>query len=97
MIIWATFAMLITATPIFTWRHMLRQAKKNPADAPPEAVVPAQVPAQASARTQYQPQPLPTAPHAPVQKPSWADSHTHDEGNDQTMQIALGGLGGRKE
>ncbi|EDY54437.1 MULTISPECIES: cellulose synthase catalytic subunit [Streptomyces] len=97
MIIWATFAMLITATPIFTWRHMLRQAKKKPADAPPEAVVPAQVPAQASARTQYQPQPLPAAPHAPAQKPSWVDSHTHDEGTDQTMQIALGGLGGRKE
>ncbi|MFF1725228.1 glycosyltransferase family 2 protein [Streptomyces sviceus] len=97
MIIWATFAMLITATPIFTWRHMLRQAKKKPAGAPPEAVVPVQVPAHASARTQYQPQPLPAAPHAPAQKPSWADSHTHDEGKDQTMQIALGGLGGRKE
>ncbi|MFF1309104.1 glycosyltransferase family 2 protein [Streptomyces sp. NPDC058307] len=98
MITWATFAMLITATPIFTWRHMLRQAKKKPATAPQETVVPAQVPA----HQQYQPQPLPAAQHAPAQhapadKPSWADSNTHDEGNDQTMQIALGGLGGRKE
>ena len=32
-----------------------------------------------------------------VASPGFIDSHTHDEGNDQTMQIALGGLGGRKE
>ncbi|WP_328747733.1 glycosyltransferase [Streptomyces sp. NBC_00285] len=92
MITWAIFAMLITATPILTWRHMLRQAKKKAAAGPPAAVVPAQVPAQ----PQYQPQPLPTQ-HAPAHKPTWADSNTRDEGNDQTMQIALGGLGGRKE
>ncbi|MFH0518691.1 glycosyl transferase, partial [Streptomyces sp. M41] len=29
MIIWATFAMLITATPIFAWRNMLRQPKRK--------------------------------------------------------------------
>ncbi|WP_329243558.1 glycosyltransferase family 2 protein [Streptomyces canus] len=102
MIIWATFAMLITATPIFTWRHMLRQAKKKPAaaaEAPQGPVVPAQIPAQ------YQPQPLPAqqaqAPHAPAHKPTWAAGSNPgtagDGGNDQTMQIALGGLGGRKE
>ena len=42
----------------------------------------------------------PTHGHAPARKPSWASSHTshtsHETG-DQTMQIALGGLGGRNE
>jgi cellulose synthase/poly-beta-1,6-N-acetylglucosamine synthase-like glycosyltransferase len=98
MIIWATFALLITATPIITWRHMLRQAKKKPAavaEEPQGTVIPAQ----------YQPQPLPAqhtqAPHAPAHKPTWAAASNPgtagDGGNDQTMQIALGGLGGRKE
>jgi hypothetical protein len=99
MIIWATFAMLITATPIFAWRYMLRQEKKKPAAhaAPPggqQDAAPAAGPA-----VPYQPQPLPShaTPHAPhgQQKPTWAASGSG--GNDQTMQIALGGLGGRKE
>lgn len=104
MIIWATFAMLITATPIFAWRYMLRQEKKKPAAAVPAQPAPAQ-----HAPYQSEPQPLPTqhashaphaahgqhAPHAPQRKPSWAASGS--SGNDQTMQIALGGLGGRKE
>ncbi|MFF0018759.1 glycosyltransferase family 2 protein [Streptomyces sp. NPDC005374] len=96
MVIWAIFALLITATPILTWRHMLRQARRKQAGGAPAAVVPAQVPAQ----PQYQPQPLPTQ-HAPAHKPTWAAaSHSGtagDGGTDQTMQIALGGLGGRKE
>src|SRR4051812_45276330 len=106
MIIWATFALLITATPIITWRHMLRQAKKKPAavaEEPQGPVTPAQIPAQIPA--QYQPQPLPAqhapAPHTPAHKPTWAAAANPgtagDGGNDQTMQIALGGLGGRKE
>jgi hypothetical protein len=81
---------------------MLRQAKKKPAaaaEAPQGPVVPAQIPAQ------YQPQPLPAqhapAPHPPAHKPTWAAGSNPgtagDGGNDQTMQIALGGLGGRKE
>jgi hypothetical protein len=100
MITWAIFAMLITATPIFAWRYMLRQEKKRPA-----AIVPAQpAPAQPAAyQPEPQPQPLPAqhtphaghTPHAPQQKPSWAASS--GSGTDQTMQIALGGLGGRKE
>ncbi|MFC8361728.1 glycosyltransferase family 2 protein [Streptomyces griseorubiginosus] len=102
MITWATFAMLITATPILTWRHMLRQTRKKSAGASPQTVVPAQMPAHAEARAPYhqpqpQPQPAAAAPHAPAQKPSWAETHTQDEGKDQTMQIALGGFGGRKE
>ncbi|MGX1369780.1 hypothetical protein RKD19_005139 [Streptomyces canus] len=59
MITWATFAMLITATPILTWRHMLRQAKKKPAasaEQPQGPVVPAQTPA-------HQPQPMPGPAH----------------------------------
>ncbi len=83
MITWATFALLITASPILAWRYMLRQEKKKkkppvlPAE-PQDAVPP--------------PQALPVA-HGPQQKPSWAASNS----GEQTMQIALGGLGGRKE
>ncbi|MFH0518861.1 glycosyl transferase, partial [Streptomyces sp. M41] len=102
MIIWATFAMLITATPIFAWRYMLRQDKKRPAapvpgnTGPQEAVPQAGPTGQSGPVGQYQPQPLPAhnASHAPHHKPSWAASGS---GTDQTMQIALGGLGGRKE
>jgi len=82
MITWATFALLITASPILAWRYMLRQEKKQPPALPAEprdAVPP--------------PQPVP-ATHVPQQKPSWAASATNSE---QTMQIALGGPGGRKE
>jgi hypothetical protein len=92
MIIWATFAMLITAFPIFVWRHELRQAKKRPAasgareTAEPHRTQPLPIPQQ------------PSAPHAPQPRPHWADADGgNGGGNDQTMQIALGGLGGRKE
>jgi cellulose synthase/poly-beta-1,6-N-acetylglucosamine synthase-like glycosyltransferase len=107
MIIWATFALLITASPIFAWRHSLREARKKPALAAPAE--PHTRPEDAAPAGPYQPQPLPVrdapygAPgthgahgaHTPQQKPSWAASP--DGGSDQTMQIALGGLGGRKE
>ncbi|MFF7825965.1 MULTISPECIES: glycosyltransferase family 2 protein [Streptomyces] len=101
MIIWATFALLITASPMFAWRHELRKAKKQPpvVAAEPEPRVPSQQPAPeqaygAQAYGAHAPH-APHAAHAPQQKPSWAASS--DGGNDQTMQIALGGLGGRKE
>lgn len=107
MIIWATFATLITATPIFAWRHMLRQERKKPpapAQEPREAA-PAAPMAPAAPAGPYEPQPLPTqrtpAQHAPQHKPSWAAASNTSGGTgstgDQTMQIALGGLGGRKE
>lgn len=98
MITWAVFAMTITALPIFAWRYMLRQDKKKAAAAaelqgsmvaPPEA-----------APAPFAPPPTPHAPHAPhapQHKPSWAASGSGSGGSDQTMQIALGGLGGRKE
>jgi hypothetical protein len=98
MIIWATFAMLITAFPIFVWRHELRQARKKPAarhareTAEPHRTQPLPIP-------QQQPVPQqPSAPHAPQPRPTWAgaDGGTGG-GNEETMQIALGGLGGRKE
>jgi hypothetical protein len=99
MIIWATFALLITASPIFAWRHSLREARKKPAAAAPAE--PHTQPEDAAPAGPYQPQPAQDAPygahgaHTPQQKPSWAASP--DGGSDQTMQIALGGLGGRKE
>ncbi|MEU6541800.1 glycosyltransferase family 2 protein [Streptomyces sp. NPDC046859] len=102
MIIWATFAMLITATPIFAWRYMLRQEKKKPAAHAARSAGSGQQDAAPAAgpAVPYQPQPLPShaTPHAPhgQQKPTWAASGGGG-GNDQTMQIALGGLGGRKE
>jgi hypothetical protein len=117
MITWATFALLITASPIFAWRYALRKAKKQPPtpglpqQQGPGAPAPAHQPqpAQYAPHGQY-------APHAPYgqhgqhgsgHKPSWAASGSGtgsaqgsaapDAGNDQTMQIALGGFGGRKE
>ncbi|MFB7075705.1 glycosyl transferase, partial [Streptomyces sp. NPDC056290] len=112
MVIWATFALLITAAPMFAWRHGMRQDRKKPgahaggrqpdaAEAPRTQELPQQYPAQQH------------APHQPQARPSWAGSHGApggsggpegpggpgggNPGNDQTMQIALGGLGGRKE
>ncbi|MET7775197.1 glycosyltransferase family 2 protein [Streptomyces mirabilis] len=96
MITWACFALLITASPIFAWQWALRQAKKKPTAAPasPEETVP--LPAQASAPQQEQHTPhAPHAPHAPQHKPSWAAAQEQGggsgAGNDQTMQISLGG------
>jgi hypothetical protein len=89
--------MLITAFPVFTWRHEMRQEKKKPAASTP--VQPQE--AEASVPHQTQPRPLPRrqrAPHTPQHKPTWAASDGGTEGgNDQTVQIALGGLGGRRE
>lgn len=95
MITWACFALLITASPILAWQWALRQAKKKPTAAPasPEETVP--LPAQASAPQQEQHTPhAPHAPHAPQHKPSWAaqgQGGGSGAGNDQTMQISLGG------
>ncbi|MCN9239298.1 glycosyltransferase [Streptomyces sp. RY43-2] len=75
MITWASFALLITASPVFVWRWTLRQEKKRPApaiaDEPRDTAVP----------------PPQTAAHAPVRRPSWA-GHA---GTEQTMQIVAGG------
>lgn len=65
MVIWATFALLITAAPMFAWRHGMRQDRKRPGahaagqrrDATPAAGVP--VPQQ-------------HAPHQPQPRPHWA-------------------------
>jgi hypothetical protein len=113
MIIWATFATAITATPIVVWRLTLRQEKKKLAAGPaePQDAVPVPqpfVPAQPTPQAPHgsQPSHAPHAPHsthAPQHKPRWAASggtgggSVGSEGNDQTMQIALGGHGGRKE
>ncbi|MET7478221.1 glycosyltransferase family 2 protein [Streptomyces sp. NPDC005648] len=99
MITWATFALLITASPIFAWQYTLRKAKKEP------SVPVYEEPQDAPLSVPYQPRPLPaqhTPAHGTAQKPSWAASNEGpdgqgDSGNDQTMQIALGGFGGRKE
>ncbi|WP_447037656.1 glycosyltransferase family 2 protein [Streptomyces sp. DSM 118878] len=97
MITWATFALLITAAPIFAWRWGMRQDKKKPrSDAgpgasgpPPETDPRVPLPRDATAPLPQAQPPVPphgrpAAPHAPQQKPSWASP-------DQTMQISLGG------
>ncbi|MFJ8827329.1 glycosyltransferase family 2 protein [Streptomyces sp. NPDC102467] len=79
MITWACFALAITALPIFVWRYMLRQDKKKPK---PPAAGPLDAP--------LPPQPAAQPHSVPQQKPSWAaDQRTG--GNDETMQISLGG------
>jgi hypothetical protein len=93
MITWACFALLITASPIFAWRYTLRQEKRKPT---PAAATPTAEPQDAV--------PAPYAAHLPLARPAWAGGEQHgDRGADrageseQTMQIALGGLGGRNE
>jgi hypothetical protein len=62
MIIWASFATLITATPIFVWRHMLREEKKKR-------------PARHRGGQPSQPAPAPAVDHAPQAKPSWGEQN----------------------
>ncbi|MFF3915057.1 glycosyltransferase family 2 protein [Streptomyces sp. NPDC001852] len=86
MITWACFALLITASPILAWRYTLRQEKKRPKPAAPAPAV-------------AEPQdavPAPYAAHLPPKRPTWADGGRGGQ-DEQTMQIALGGLGGPKE
>src|SRR5690606_15198650 len=108
MVIWATFALLITAAPMFAWRHGMRQDRKKHGAHAAGQPAPAHPAAPPPAMPQQQ-----HAPHTPQTGPSWAGSHGApggsrgpegpggtgggNPGNDQTMQIALGGLGGRKK
>ncbi|MFJ5152284.1 glycosyltransferase family 2 protein [Streptomyces sp. NPDC088353] len=104
MITWATFAMLVTAAPIFAWRWTLRQERRRQASAAaapePRDGVPAH-PHRAHTPAQGMPVPVAEVPpgHAPGsaerQGPSWAG--TDGTTGEPTMQIALGGLGGHKE
>ncbi|MEU7646669.1 glycosyltransferase family 2 protein [Streptomyces huasconensis] len=59
MIIWASFALLITAAPVFAWRWGMREERRKAAPLPP-------VPAPPQGRR--------PAPHAPRPRPSWASS-----------------------
>ncbi|MER6069450.1 glycosyltransferase family 2 protein [Streptomyces sp. NPDC001817] len=85
MITWACFALLITASPIFAWRYTLRQEKRKQK---PAATAPVAEPQDAV--------PAPYAAHLPLNRPTWADGGRGGQ-DEQTMQIALGGLGGPKE
>ncbi|MGW2646565.1 glycosyltransferase family 2 protein [Streptomyces sp. NPDC001393] len=89
MITWACLALLITASPVFAWRYTLRQEKKQPQSAAP-------APAVAEPRDAV---PAPYAAHPPLKRPTWAAGADGERGgqDEQTMQIALGGLGGPKE
>ncbi|OON76981.1 glycosyltransferase family 2 protein [Streptomyces tsukubensis] len=97
MLIWASFALLITAAPVFIWRWTMRQDSRDRKKALPGAApshMPAPAPAVQGPPAQPRPSPPPPpgvppgrGPHAPRTKPAWAAS----EEPDQTMQIALGG------
>ncbi|MFG3205511.1 glycosyltransferase family 2 protein [Streptomyces sp. NPDC048192] len=83
VITWASLALLITASPILAWRYTLRRERGRPTPAPePQDAVPAAY-----------------AAHPPLQRPAWAAGTDGERAaeNEQTMQIALGGPGGRKE
>ncbi|MFG2945545.1 glycosyltransferase family 2 protein [Streptomyces adustus] len=103
MVVWASLALLITASPILAWRYTLRRTGKQTAAAAPEprdAVPPQATPAGPhTAHGPYAPHgshgpPGPHTAHGPAPRPSWA---APSGSGDQTMQIALGGPGGRKE
>ncbi|WP_223774804.1 cellulose synthase catalytic subunit [Streptomyces sp. 135] len=92
MIIWASFALLITAAPVFAWRWGMRQERKESetpresgTSGPPPGAGPT-FPQQRDQRydQRYDQQRDTAAPHAPRPKPSWASS-------EQTMRISLGG------
>ncbi|QIP86336.1 glycosyltransferase [Streptomyces sp. Tu 2975] len=78
MITWASLALLITAAPIFAWRHGIATEKKkrrrrHAGDRPPAG-------------------PGSGGPHVPQQRPRFADPRPGPGATtDQTMQIALGG------
>ncbi|MFJ2732994.1 MULTISPECIES: glycosyltransferase family 2 protein [unclassified Streptomyces] len=104
MVTWAIFAMLVTAAPIFAWRWTLRQERRRRATASAAPQPPAAVPAHPHrAHTPAQGTPVPAAEVPPGQGPgnagrqgpSWAGKDAAT--GEHTMEIALGGLGGRKE
>ncbi|MFJ3244166.1 glycosyltransferase family 2 protein [Streptomyces sp. NPDC086782] len=104
MVTWAIFAMLVTAAPIFAWRWTLRQERRRRATASAAPQPPAAVPAHPHrAHTPAQGTPVPAAEVPPGQGPgnagrqgpSWAGENAAT--GEHTMEIALGGLGGRKE
>ncbi|MFB7503288.1 glycosyltransferase family 2 protein [Streptomyces broussonetiae] len=87
MITWAGLALLITASPIFAWRYTLRQERRGPGRAAGAAEPQDAVPA---------PRPAPLL----RQRPSWAgagQAARRAGDTEQTMQITLGGPGGREE
>ncbi|MCZ9337011.1 glycosyl transferase, partial [Streptomyces sp. TRM76130] len=73
MIIWAAFALLITASPMFAWRHQMRQAKRSAAQEAPVAPEPPPPPSAPAAAPAAAPAPQEPArregPHAPQQRP----------------------------
>jgi len=86
MVTWASFALLITASPVFVWWYTLRRERKQPAAGAPGPGEP-----EDAGPAEY-------APHAPRQRPAQTASSGGPAGeNDQNERIALGGLGGRKE
>ncbi|HET9383130.1 MAG TPA: glycosyl transferase, partial [Streptomyces sp.] len=105
MIVWAAFALLITATPVFAWRHGLRREKKERKGPKGQQGVsrrrggkrPAARPSHAARGPQAPRAPQsPAAPHMPQQRGA-RTVPAEQPPSEQTMQITLGGLGGREE
>ncbi|MFG3196506.1 glycosyltransferase family 2 protein [Streptomyces sp. NPDC048208] len=98
MITWAAFALLITASPILVWRYTLGRERAGVREAGVRGAGGRQAAVVGTAGPQ---QPLP-APRVPAQRTASPAASDQDEGNggngsEQTLRIALGGLGGREE
>ncbi|MGW3113855.1 glycosyltransferase family 2 protein [Streptomyces sp. NPDC001091] len=99
MITWAAFALLITASPILVWRYTLGRERAGVR----EAEVRGAGVRQAAVVGTAGPPPLPT-PRVPAQRTASPPASDQDDGaygngadGEQTLRIALGGLGGREE
>ncbi|MFF9405837.1 glycosyltransferase family 2 protein [Streptomyces anandii] len=103
MLVWASLALLITASPILAWRWTLRRDRRSPA---PSRAVTAPLPSRpVTAPPAGRPVTSPPAGRAarvPQRRPSWAGAGrvTAEGTGEHTMRVALGsprGAGGGEE
>ncbi|MFI1537613.1 glycosyltransferase family 2 protein [Streptomyces anandii] len=94
MLVWASLALLITASPILAWRWTLRRARRSPAPSRPVTAPPASCPVTAP--------PAGRAARVPQRRPirAGAGRVTAEGTGEHTMRVALGsprGAGGCEE
>ncbi|GGX86837.1 glycosyltransferase family 2 protein [Streptomyces anandii] len=93
MLVWASLALLITASPILAWRWTLRRARRSTAPSravtapPPSRAVTAPPPSRAVTSP-----PAGRAARVPQRRPSWAGAGrvTAEGTGEHTMRVALG-------
>ncbi|MFE1752704.1 glycosyltransferase family 2 protein [Streptomyces anandii] len=103
MLVWASLALLITASPILAWRWTLRRARRSPAPSRPVTAPPASRPVTAppASRPVTAP-PAGRAARVPQRRPirAGAGRVTAEGTGEHTMRVALGsprGAGGCEE